>query len=216
MYTLTEAVKLSQAEVGAESQALGQHPALLGRAFVIGAAFEEAYYRGANLPETLGRLFAVIRPDRIDEDALEPLCQQAQALVRTSALLDDHVQHLYRALHNSGLDSGELHLRRPSLTSGQRRSEGAQLRPPGTAALHALKRLWASDWQLDEVIARLDLGGSVGLEARPTLVLGGPAGQLDPGLTAELGQPAWSNAGRLVGLGRAEPVSADRAASLRR
>lgn len=201
MYTLTEAVKLPQAEVGAETQALGLHAALLGRAFVIGAAFEEAYYRGANLPETLGRLFAPVRPDRIDEDALEPLCLQAQALVRTSALLDDHVQHLYRALKNSGLDSGELHLRRPDPAAGQRRSEAATLRPPGTAALHALKRLWASDWALDDVIARLDQGGSVGLEARPTLVFGGAPGQPDPVMTAALGQPAWSSAGRLVGLG---------------
>ena len=66
------------------------------------------------------------------------------------------------------LRTGALQVRRPD----QHYSEAAaRVLPPGTAALHAVKRLWAHDWTLPEVVQRLDTAGSVGLEARPTLLL---------------------------------------------
>lgn len=170
MLTFAEAARRPVAEVGAEPHQLAARgaPGLL-----IPAAFEEAYYRGVNLPEQLGRLFAEINPRRIDEDRLEKLCVQAQALVRTSVLLDDATQGLYRALGNAGLATPRgdaLALRRPDTAWTER---AQRVTPPGTAALHALKRLWAHDWTLEAVTRRLEEGGSVGLEARPVLVLPG-------------------------------------------
>ncbi|MFC4455480.1 hypothetical protein [Deinococcus sonorensis] len=197
MYTLYEAQELPEPLVGTETRWLARHAGELAAGFVIPSTFEEGYYRQNNLPEQLRRLFAPVQPQRIDEDLLEPLCHQAAQLVRTSALLDDDVQLLFRALHHAELDRGPVHLRRP----GQRRGEQALARPPGHEVLHALKRLWAADWSFEAVLERLDHAGSVGLEALPVLVLAGPPGQPDPLRALELGlAQAWSNPQGLVGL----------------
>ncbi|WP_189072477.1 hypothetical protein [Deinococcus sedimenti] len=134
---------------------------------IVPPAFEEAFYRGGNLPEQLRRLFAPIRPARIDEDALEPLAVQAQALIRTSYLMDDAVQAFYRTLARANLPAGGV--------VRVRRADGAQaedapLLPPGTAVLQAVKRVWAQDWTFDAVVDRLDRTGSIALEARSTLL----------------------------------------------
>ena len=165
MLTLSEAARRPAAEVGAETGRLAAEGA---RGMFIPAAYEEAYYLGVNLPEQLARLFAPVNPQRIDEDVLEGLCERAQELVRTSALSDDAVQVFYRALKNAGLDSGALELRRPDAPE---REAAPRVLPPGTAALHALKRLWAQDWTFEAVLTRLDDTGGIGVDARPTLVL---------------------------------------------
>ncbi|GGM03763.1 hypothetical protein [Deinococcus aerophilus] len=159
--------------------------------------FEEAFYRGGNLPEQLGRLFAAINPARIDEDALEPLAVRAGALIRTTYLMDDAVQAFYRALDRAGLDRGEVHVRRP----GTQTAEAAHVTPPGTAALQAVKRVWAADWTFGAVLDRLDTTAGVGLEARATLILPGPPGRPDPEQAARLGVgTALVNPAGLVGL----------------
>ena len=197
MYTLAEAAGLEASAVGEEALLLARHAARLPSAFVLTPSFEEAFYRTANLPEQLGRLFAPLNPARLDEDALERLCEQAQRLVRGSSLLDDHVQLFYRALANAGLSDGPLHLRRP----GERQAEAARSHPPGSEALQALKRLWARDWRFEAVLARLDAAGSVALEARAVLLLAGELGREDPALAAELSlQRAWVNGLGLVGV----------------
>ncbi|PTA67454.1 hypothetical protein [Deinococcus arcticus] len=165
MLTLAELARGSAAppDAASETQTLAAQgvPGL-----IVPAGFEEAFYRGGNLPEQLRRLFAPIRPARIDEDALEPLAEQAQALIRTTYLMDDAVQDFYRALARAGLPQ-TVTVRRPGGATG----EPAVWAPPGTAALQALKRLWARDWAFEAVLARLDTAGSVALEARPTLLL---------------------------------------------
>ena len=171
MLTLSEAARRPVTEVGAQTHRLAAQGA---SGMLVPAAFEEAYYLGVNLPEQLARLFSPLDRQRIDEDLLDVLCGQAQALVRGHALSDDAVQLFYRALKNAGLDSGPLNVRRPD----EPRSERALVRPPGLAALHALKRLWAQDWSLGAVLARLDDTGGVGVDARPTLLL--PAGHPHP------------------------------------
>lgn len=134
---------------------------------IVPPAFEEAFYRGGNLPEQLRRLFSPIRPARIDEDALEPLAAQAQALIRTTCLMDDAVQAFYRTLARADLPAGGvLRARR----SGETHGEDAVFLTPGTAALQAMKRVWAQDWTFDAVLGRLDSAGSVALEARSTLL----------------------------------------------
>ncbi|GAA0522540.1 hypothetical protein [Deinococcus depolymerans] len=184
----------------------GNEPARLARHGVSGllvpATFEEAFYRQNNLPERLARLFTPIRPTRIDEDALEPLSAQAQALIRTSYLLDDAVQQFHGALRAAALDHAPLHARRP----GTLHAEPAPYQPPGahtsgTAALQAVKRLWARDWTFGAVLERLDTTGSVGLDARPTLLLPGPPGTPDPARAASLGETtALVNEHGLTGL----------------
>lgn len=195
MLTFGEALNRPAAEVGAETYRLAEHfvPGML-----IPASFEESYYRNFNLPEQLRLIFKGINPYRVDEDALEGLCEQAQALVRGSVLVDDAVQVLYRALGNAGLNSGEVHARRP----GEQYAETAQrVTPPGTAVLHAVKRLWAHDWAFENVLRRIDDTGGVGLDARPTLLLAGAAGVPDEALARQLGVPtALVNSGGLVGL----------------
>lgn len=197
MLTLSEAAHFPATQVGAETRRLAAHPTRVPAAMLLPPTFEEGFYRAANLPEQLARLLAPVNPARIDEDALEELALQAQALVRTSYLLDDAVQVFYRALGNAGLSAGDLHARRP----GEREAEAASVTPPGTAALHAVKRLWARDWSFEMLLARLDDSGSIGLEARPTLLLAGLPGVPDAGLAAELGaEVALTNASGLVGL----------------
>ncbi|MEF2280213.1 hypothetical protein V3W47_18115 [Deinococcus sp. YIM 134068] len=197
MLTFAEAARFPDALVGAETRRLATHAARLPAAMVVPPAFEEGFYRAANLPEQLRNLLAPIQPTRIDEDLLEPLAERAGTLIRTSYLADDAVQLFYRALRNAGLTLGDLHARRP----GSREVETAHVTPPGTAALHALKRLWAQDWTFDALLTRLDDTGSVGLEARATLLFAGPPGLPDAGQAAELGVPvALANSLGLVGL----------------
>lgn len=167
------------------------------RGLLVPASFEESFYRHGNLPEQLRRIFAAVNPARIDEDALEFLAGRAQELLRTTYLMDDAVQAFYRALAGAGLTGGEIHVRRP----GEWQTQTAQVSPPGTQALQALKRLWAQDWAFEAVLARLDDAGSVGLEARPTLLLPGAPGEPDAGKALQLGVPtALVNAVGLVGL----------------
>lgn len=180
MFTIAQAASRPAGEVGAETGRLAAHGVA---GLVIPPDFEEAFYRHGNLPEQLRRLFAGINPARIDEDLLEDRAARAQELIRTTYLLDDAVQAFYRALGAAGLEAGELHARRPGTLPAQ----SAQVTPPGTAALHAVKRLWAQDWAFAAVLARLDGAGSVGLEARPTLLLAGPPGVPDAERAAVLG-----------------------------
>lgn len=202
MFTFPEAAALPPERVGQESLLLARFAARLPAGFVLESAFEETFYRRANLPEQLGRLFAGIRASRVDEDLLETLCLKAAPLVRTSALMDDSVQLFLRALGNAGVlgqerRGGEFHLRRP----GQRRSESGVVRSPGHEVLFALKRLWAEDWTFGPVLARLDRTGSIALEAEPVLIFAGVPGVPDPALAEALGTfEAWRSSLGLVGL----------------
>ncbi|CAM3260522.1 hypothetical protein DESA109040_05515 [Deinococcus saxicola] len=199
MLTFEEAARRGADRVGAEVVRLAAQDV---RGMVVPPEFEDAFYRSVNLPEQLGRLFAPINPRRVDEDALEDLTARAEALIRTSFLMDDAVQIFYRALGNAGLTfadrgGGAVHVRRP----GHLSSEEAQVTPPGMAALQAVKRLWASDWAFGAVLVRLDETGGVGLDARPTLVLPGLTGTPDPVMAEALGMgTAWVNETGLVGL----------------
>lgn len=181
MLTFAEAARRPEAEVGTEVARLAEQ-GLEG--IFIPASFEERYYLNVNLPEQLGRLFAPINAARIDEDVLEGLCEQAQGMVRTNVLVDDAVQIFYRALKNAGLDKGEIHARRPQTAYAE---AAVRVMPPGTAVLHAVKRLWAHDWAFENVLARLDDTGGVGLEARPTLLLAGPPGEPNAEWASRLG-----------------------------
>lgn len=195
MFTFAQAAHLSPGTAGAETGRLAAHGV---SGLVLPPEFEEAFYRHGNLPEQLRRLFAGVNPARIDEDMLDDRATRAVALMSTSYLMDDAVQAFYRALADAGLTQGELHARRP----GTRHAEPARVVPPGTAALQAVKRLWARDWAFGAVLTRLDDTGSVALEARPTLLLAGPPGTPDAARARALGvATAWVDAALFNPLG---------------
>lgn len=197
MYTFAEAARLSVSLVGSEAARLAAHQDLLAPGFVIDRLFEEDFYTGNNLPEQLRHLFSPINPRRVDEDALEPLCDKAQGLVRASYLLDDAVQKFYRAVRNADVLGGTVHVRR----DGEATGETATAFAPGTEALVALKKLWANDWTFDAVLTRLDDTGSVGLEARPVLVFAGGYGRANAEWASRLGvRRALLNERGVVGL----------------
>lgn len=162
--TLSTAALLEQFP---ELSQASQHPTSNSNALVVPAEFEEQYYMSLNLQEQLGRLFRPVRPERIDEDLLVELCEQAQTLVRSSAMMDDSVQLFYRALTASELTVTGLVLQRPASQHQETTRPSVQ---PHTATLQALKRLWAYDWSFEQVLERLDHSGKIGLEARPSVV----------------------------------------------
>lgn len=175
MYTLSELLRQPTAEVEPENreliQRLVQHDA---QGLWIPARFEEQFYLSVNLPEQLGRLFRPVRPYRIDEDLLEELCQKAGELVRTSILMDDLVQQLYRVFDRAGLNTAGARFKRPDEKHQEVSRSSVN---PNTANLQALKRLWAYDWHFEQVLMRLDDTGKIGLDARPVLgYLGGSLG----------------------------------------
>ncbi|MBB6099455.1 hypothetical protein HNR42_002905 [Deinobacterium chartae] len=166
IYTFEEALAQPAVRVGEETRDLAGLPG-----FVIASDLEERFYTSNNLPEQLSALFSGINPRRLDEDALEVACARAQERVRGATLLENDIQLLYRAQANAGLLGVPAYLRRP----GRLEAEEFLSRPPGAELLFALKHLWARDWTFDAVLARLDAGTGIGLEAGPVLVLPGRA-----------------------------------------
>ncbi|NJK43015.1 MAG: hypothetical protein HC933_00970 [Pleurocapsa sp. SU_196_0] len=159
--SFTEALTLPEGMVGLEVRSLAaRNPC----GFVFTSLAEEQFYLSNNLPEQLRDLFKPLNPRRLDEDLLETLCVKAQKLVLDSILLEDFVSQAYTAFSNVKL-RGVFHLRRPS---------SARLEPASNRRemLLALKRTWAFDWGFSSVLERLDLAGSVGLDARAVYVLG--------------------------------------------
>ncbi len=130
---------------------------------LVPAAAEESFYRLNNLPGRLNALFSGLDFSDPDEDDIEELAPEAQALLNTHYLLDEFVDLFYEGL--KGLP-GRVRLRRPQV--GRARPPG-RVAARGRPALLALKHLWADDWSFEELTARLKKGG-VALAARPVLV----------------------------------------------
>jgi phosphoenolpyruvate synthase/pyruvate phosphate dikinase len=159
--SLTQPIEL----VGEEAQTIGR-TASIGSGFVFTSSSEEQFYLTNNLPEQLRQIFASINPRRLDEDALEDACTRGQKLVMESFMLEDFIGQAYLALKNLGLENTVLHVRRPLSTI-------LELGDGRRGALLALKRVWAGDWSFERTLERLDLTGSVGLEARPAYLFAG-------------------------------------------
>jgi hypothetical protein len=199
--SFAESVSQAPDLVGEEAQLLGrlEVKGLTGAGFVFTAQSEEQFYLTTNLPEQLRQIFAGINPRRLDEDALEDACKRAQRLVTESFMLEDFISQAYLALKNLKLENTVLHVRRPfsqTIESGDGRR----------GALLALKRLWARDWDFDSTLERLDLTGSVGLEAQAAYLLAGSGGVEDANSSSiaskVLGRTARavSNEKKIVGL----------------
>jgi hypothetical protein len=126
---------------------------------IVSPADEERFYRLNNLPQRLSDLFSVVDYRDPDEDDVEDLIPHAQALLKTHYLLDEFIDLFYLSLEDM---PGRLLLRRPSRREGLEASKG---RP----TLLALKTLWAMEWTLESVMARLK-SGSIALQAQPVLI----------------------------------------------
>ena len=125
----------------------------------------------ARVREQIAQATAAARTDLANQimwnRLLSVVEEQAQALIRTSYLMDDAVQAFYRTLARASFPAGAVvRVRRPDAALG----EDAPFVAPGTATLQAMKRVWAQDWTFDAVLERLDSAGSVALEARSTLL----------------------------------------------
>jgi len=154
---------------------------------------EAEFYRLANLAEQIRRAFVGVFGARLDEEKLERACAFAEKLLRESYMLPERADEIRAALPEGPLlvrYAGEPPF---ALEAGQQET------------LWALKRLWASRWQLDAVLLRqpelappevASLVQSVenaltldeALSAQATLVL-------------EQRVQVWSSAGRVVRVG---------------
>ncbi|WP_018466444.1 hypothetical protein [Calidithermus timidus] len=111
-------------------------------ATVVLQGLEAEFYRFANLPEQIRNAFAGVFGARLDEERLEAACAQAERLLRESYLLPERADEIMRML-----PEGRLLVRYAG--------EGPfALEPSPQEALWAIKRLWASRWQVDSVLAR--------------------------------------------------------------
>lgn len=105
-------------------------------------SLENEFYALANLPEQIRRVFEGVFGVRIDEEKLEAACTAAERLMRESYLLPERADELRRAL-----PEGPLLVR----YAGE---APFALEPGKQEALWALKRLWASRWEVDAVLER--------------------------------------------------------------
>jgi hypothetical protein len=103
---------------------------------------EAEFYQHNNLAEQIERLFAGIFGARLDEARLEIACAAAERLLRESYLMPERSDAIRQALPEGRL------LVRYAGESPFTVEQGSQ------AALWALKRLWASRWQVDAVLGR--------------------------------------------------------------
>jgi hypothetical protein len=105
---------------------------------------EEEFYVLGNLPEQIGRAFLGVFGARLDEDRLETACRTAQQLVRQSYLLPERAEEVIRLIGR-----GPWLVRYAELAPLEN-----TLHTTPQDTLWALKRLWASRWNLEEVLER--------------------------------------------------------------
>jgi len=103
---------------------------------------ETEFYQLNNLAEQVQRTFAGVFGARLDEEKLEAACTFAEKLLRESYMLSERSEEIKQAFPQEPLlvrYAGEAPF---------------SLEPSKQEALWALKRLWASRWQLDAVLDR--------------------------------------------------------------
>lgn len=154
---------------------------------------EAEFYQLGNLAEQIRRAFEGVFGARLDEEKLERACAFAEKLLRESYLLPERADELRAALPEGPVlvrYAGEPPF---ALEAGKQQT------------LWALKRLWASRWQLDAVLSRQP---ELAPPEAASLVQGaGPALSLDEALSAQasavLGRSAqvWASLGQVVRVG---------------
>jgi hypothetical protein len=133
-------------------RALGEgEMALLRRALALGfplaptwvVGLEEEFFRLNNLPERIERLFHGVFGVRIDEERLVWAAEEAKKAVRESYLLPERAEAFLEGLKGRG----------PVLL--RRAGKGdAHPAPSPKEALFALKRIWASAFEVEAILER--------------------------------------------------------------
>lgn len=127
---------------------------------VVPALLEEHFYRSNNLPTQLSKIFAKIKANNPDEDDLEDAVPHAQTLLKHHYLLDEVIDIFYEGLEFL-----------PERVTVRRAGGEGKTVLKGRPALMTLKELWIQDWSFDAVLERLERTQTIGLEARPTLIV---------------------------------------------
>lgn len=109
---------------------------------------EEEFYRLNNLAEQIRKAFSAVFGARLDEEKLEAACAFAEKLLRESYMLPERSDEVKQAL-----PEGRLLVR----YAGE---APFTVEPGKQEALWALKRLWASRWQVDAVLDRSPNSGA--------------------------------------------------------
>lgn len=157
------------------------------------AGVETEFYQLGNLAEQIRRAFEGVFGARLDEEKLERACAFAEKLLRESYMLPERSDEIRAAL-----PQGPLLVR----YAGEP-PFGVKIGKQET--LWALKRLWASRWQLDAALLRQpelappdmpSLVQGMGEDLAPDEALSAQASQI-------LGQSVqvWASAGRVVRVG---------------
>ncbi|GIW28491.1 MAG: hypothetical protein KatS3mg070_1854 [Meiothermus sp.] len=151
---------------------------------------ETEFYQLGNLAEQIRRAFEGVFGARLDEEKLEKACAFAEKLLRESYLLPERADEVRAALPEGPVlvrYAGEAPF---GLEAGKQE------------ALWALKRLWASRWQLDAVLLR---GPELAPPEAASLVqAAGDELVLDEALSAQAGLvlgravKVWASQGRVV------------------
>jgi hypothetical protein len=126
---------------------------------VVPGALEEHFYRLNNLPEQLGKLFKGVNLKRPDEDDLEDLAPQAQALIKRHFILDEIIDMIYSSI--AALPQ-HLVIRRP----GQQGLTALNGRP----TLIAIKDIWMQTWSFENLQERLDKTPTIAIAEQPVII----------------------------------------------
>ncbi|UCH27825.1 MAG: hypothetical protein JSV66_09350 [Trueperaceae bacterium] len=126
---------------------------------IVPAAAEHQFYQLNNLPEQITDLFRAIDLHDPDEDDLEDVVPEVQALLRSNFLLDEFIDSLYRAI-------------RILTVSGRIRRAGSVGRTAvrGRPTLMSLRDLWFEDWGLESLRIRLQRYKRLNFKASPVLI----------------------------------------------
>lgn len=125
---------------------------------------EERFYKLNNLPAQLRDLFAEVDPEDPDEDDIEELSPDAQKLISSHYLLDEFIDVFYDGI---AALPGQVRVRHPFGT-GYDPEGDAVVR--GRPALIALKRLWASAWEFEVLMDRLEHHHTIALDPHPVII----------------------------------------------
>jgi hypothetical protein len=172
--------EVSESDVGQEPElaalhTLQRHGLHVAPTLIVPGRAEEWFYELNNLPAQLSVLFAGVDLQNPDEDDIEELAPQAEALLTQHYLLDEFIDLFYA---RTATLPPQLRLRRPSGGAGRTVMRG---RP----ALLALKQLWADEWRFDVLMQRLEQEHTIALHARPVLVQPGGLGPAEASLNAQ-------------------------------
>jgi len=163
---------LTEAEIDAAPEILAMQRLLAAGMpcgwLVVPAALEERFYRFTNLPARLRQAFAEVDPDDPDEDLVEEAAEAAADAFAQSFLLDEAIDAFYAGLE--GLAASVLVRRAASVLVRRADAGPSRTAARGRPALLAWKRLYADDWSVDAVMARLRARRSLALDARPVVV----------------------------------------------